>query len=255
MKQVGLQTYSLRGIMKGDVDDALKHMAAMGFHEVELHDLYGLAPDVMLAKLAQHKLHARGFMATFERLESDMAGAIADAVALRVDYFVCPWIPHGEVFDHQDMERALGLFAKVAEALAPSGIRFAYHMHGYEFAPSPTGELFADQMLKRSAGAYDFEMDVYWFVFAGADPVAYLKRYPGRFPLLHLKDLRKGVATGPTNGKGNVEDNVPLGEGQANIAAVVAAARTQGARWFFLEDESSRALEQLPESLAFLRGL
>jgi sugar phosphate isomerase/epimerase len=82
-----------------------------------------------------------------------------------------------------------------------------------------------------------------------------LKKYPGRFTLLHLKDLRKGVATGPTNGKGNVEDNVPLGEGQANVAAVVAAARVHGARWFFLEDESSRALEQLPESLAFLRGL
>ena len=254
MKQVGLATYSLRGMMKSDLDGALKHMAAMGFHELEVHDLYGLTPEVFLAKLAKHDLHARSLMVPFERLETDMANAISEAVAMRVDYVACPWIPHGEVFDHQDMERAVVLFAKVAEALVPSGIRFVYHLHGYEFAPSPTGELFADYMIKRAANAYDFEMDVYWFVFAGADPVAYLKKYPGRFPLLHLKDLRKGVATGPTNGKGNAEDNVPLGEGQANVAQVVAAARTLGARWFFLEDESSRALEQLPESLAYLRG-
>ncbi len=167
-----------------------------------------------------------------------------------------PWIPDEDGFDTDDMNRALTVFNRAGSALKAVGVRFAYHMHGYEFQAGPTGKFYFDQMVEQTTpGEVDFEMDVYWVVSPGADPVAYLKRYPGRFPLLHLKDLRKGVPTGAATGKGNVEDNVVLGTGQMDFPGIIAAARAQSAQWFFIEDESSRAMEAVPGSVAYLKTL
>jgi sugar phosphate isomerase/epimerase len=98
-------------------------------------------------------------------------------------------------------------------------------------------------------------MDVLWVVFPGQDPVQWLKRYPGRWALMHLKDLRKGVRTGELTGKTDVTNDVPLGTGQMNWPAILKAAQESGVKYYFIEDESPTVVEQIPQSLNYLQSL
>jgi sugar phosphate isomerase/epimerase len=100
----------------------------------------------------------------------------------------------------------------------------------------------------------NFEIDVFWVKHPGQDPVALLQKYPDRFLLLHLKDRKPGTE-GNQNGKADDDSNVVLGQGDVNIAAVMKEAKKIGIKHYFIEDESSISTEQIPKSLAYLRGL
>jgi sugar phosphate isomerase/epimerase len=97
-------------------------------------------------------------------------------------------------------------------------------------------------------------MDVYWISHPGQDPVKLLQKYPGRFLLMHLKDRKPGTP-GNMLGRADVETNVVLGTGDIGIEAIVKAGRKAGVKYYFIEDESSRSMEQVPESLAFLKKI
>jgi sugar phosphate isomerase/epimerase len=97
-------------------------------------------------------------------------------------------------------------------------------------------------------------MDVFWVKHPGQDPVSLLKKYPNRFPLMHLKDRKPGTE-GNQFGSADVETNVVLGTGDVGIAAIMKVAKQYGVKHFFIEDESSRAVEQIPQSLKFLKSL
>ncbi len=97
-----------------------------------------------------------------------------------------------------------------------------------------------------------FEMDVFWVKQAGQDPLALLKKYPNRFVLMHVKDRKKGTKN-TDNGKADVESNVVLGTGDVGIVEVVREARKLGIQYLFIEDESSKAEEQVLKSIRFLR--
>ena len=84
--------------------------------------------------------------------------------------------------------------------------------------------------------------------------MAYLKKYPRRFPLMHLKDRKPGSPYS-YNGEADEETNVVLGKGDVGITAIMSVARQYGVKEYFIEDESSRCMTQVPESLAFLRSL
>jgi len=100
----------------------------------------------------------------------------------------------------------------------------------------------------------NFEMDVFWVKHPGQDPVALLKKYPNRFLLMHLKDRKPGTK-GNQNGNADDETNVVLGTGDVGIAEIMKEAKKIGVKHFFIEDESSHPLEQIPLSLAYLKGL
>ena len=97
-------------------------------------------------------------------------------------------------------------------------------------------------------------MDVLWVVFPGQDPAKLLEKYGPRWKLMHLKDLKKGVATGSLSGKTDVENDVPLGSGQMNWASIFGTAQKVGVQHYFIEDESSTSIKQIPESVAFLKS-
>jgi sugar phosphate isomerase/epimerase len=97
------------------------------------------------------------------------------------------------------------------------------------------------------------QMDVLWIVFPGQDPAKLLEKYSGRWKLMHMKDLKKGVATGSLSGKTDVANDVVLGTGQMDWKAIFAAARQHGVKHYFIEDESPTSVDQIPASLAFLR--
>jgi sugar phosphate isomerase/epimerase len=100
----------------------------------------------------------------------------------------------------------------------------------------------------------NFEMDVFWVKQPGHDPVALLKKYPTRFLMLHLKDREPGTPDSQ-NGHADVESNVVLGSGDVGIAAVMEQAKLNGVKHYFIEDESSRSVQQIPKSLEYLKSL
>jgi sugar phosphate isomerase/epimerase len=141
---------------------------------------------------------------------------------------------------------------QAGKLLKENGITPQYHAHGYEFLPHGSGTLL-DYMLENVEHAA-FQMDVFWMKHGGMDPTKLLQKYPGRFLSLHLKDRKKDTKNS-TDGGADVETNVVLGTGDVSIASVVAEAKKQGICYFFLEDESSRVISQVPESIKYLNKL
>jgi len=167
---------------------------------------------------------------------------------------MCAWVPHEKAFSMDDAKKAVEVFNKAGKILHDNGLIFCYHAHGYEFGPDGKENLF-DYMMQHMNPAYaNFEMDVFWMKHPGQDPVALLKKYPGRFKLMHLKDRQKGTPDG-YEGKAPDETNVVLGAGDVGIGAIMKEAKKQGIKYYFIEDESPRSMEQVPLSLAYLKGL
>ena len=96
---------------------------------------------------------------------------------------------------------------------------------------------------------------IFWVVYAYQNPVKLLHRYPGRFPLMHVKDIRKGIALGGSPGDVLEEDSVPLGKGIVDIPATLRAAKETGVRHYYIEDEAVDADKQIPESLRYLNSV
>ncbi len=254
---VGLQLYSVREQLKQDLPGTLAQVRKLGFRDVEIYDLHGQTAAEFAKTLAKAGLRARSMHQSYGRFKDDLPGLVADAKALGVTYAGCAWIPHKDAFDAEEARAAIEVFNKAGQALKEAGVQFFYHLHGYEFAKGADGKTLFDEMLaKTDPAAVAFELDVFWAFHGGADPVALLRAHPGRFPLTHLKDMRKGEPVGLTTGKADKEADVTLGTGQIDIAAIVAETNKSGkVAWHFLEDESKAVLEQLPGSLAYLKGL
>ena len=253
-KPVGLQLYSLRQHLPKDVPGTLAKIRAMGFEEVEGGDTYGMSVEAFKAAVTAAGLKQVSEHHGYEQWRDDAAGTLKIARTMGATYAGCAWIPHKETFTREDCLRAAADFNKWGKAAKDAGIRFFYHVHGYEFAPSPEGTLL-DLLFKETDPALvAVEADVFWVKRGGGDPVALFERYPGRIPLSHLKDMQKGLGTSP-DGKAPDDTCVPLGQGQIDWKAVIAAATKAGIERHFIEDEHPNALTQIPESLKYLATL
>ncbi|PKA99783.1 sugar phosphate isomerase/epimerase [Flavobacteriaceae bacterium MAR_2009_75] len=252
-QEVGLQLYSLRNEFKEDVPGTLKIINGWGITKIEGGGTYGLSMDEFKNLLKENDLDVVSVGAGFEDLENDVQKVIDNAKAFGAKYVMCAWVPHDDnKWDLEETQHATKVFNTSGKELKKHGITLAYHAHGYEFRPYKDGTLF-DYMAK-NAKHFTFELDVYWAHHGGADPLALMKKYPKKFTLMHLKDMQNGVE-GNNTGHEDVETNVVLGQGQVDIAGTVAEAKKLGIEYMFIEDESSRVVEQVPESLEYLKSL
>ncbi len=252
-QEFGLQLYSLRNQFSEDVEGSLAQIRDWGITYIEGGGTYGMPQEEFMQLLDKYGLKVASIGASFEELEKDPASLVEKARSFGASYVMCAWIPHqGDAFGLEDTEKAIAVFNRAGRILEDAGLKLAYHAHGYEFRPYGDGTLF--DLMARQAEHFDFEMDIYWVKHGGADPMELLNRYPDKFVLMHLKDLEKGV-TGNTSGHEDVETNVVLGTGQIDVAGLVRRGAELGIQYMFIEDESSSVLEQVPESLEFLRGL
>jgi sugar phosphate isomerase/epimerase len=255
----GLQLYSLRETFKTDPVAALDRAKAFGFKTAELYSSLPLPPEQLQPMLAERGIVAIAGHFSYDDLKKDPSKAVQAAQMLGLKYAGVAWIPH-EVgnFGTADVQRAATDFHAFGEAFKAAGIQFFYHVHGYEFRPIAEGatETFFDQLAAATKPELvAFEMDVFWVVQPGADPVKLLERYPGRWHLMHLKDIRKGARTGVFTGKAPLTDDVALGTGMVDWPAVLRAAAKSGVKHYFIEDESPTVLEQIPVSLKYLESL
>jgi sugar phosphate isomerase/epimerase len=250
---VGLQLYSLRTQFQAEgVPKTLDRVKDLGFKYVELAGTYNLAPDKFKAMLDERGLTPIAGHFKFDDLKSDPDAIAAEAKALGLAYAGTAWVKGKDAFDEKYCREVAAAFNKAGKALAEKGVKFYYHIHGYEFVPFGDGTLF-DLLVKETDPQYvAFEMDILWVVYPGQDPAKLLAKYPERFCFTHLKDLRKGVKTGALTGNTDVSNDVTLGTGQVDYPAVFAAAAKTAVKYHFIEDESPTVITQLPQSLKFL---
>lgn len=254
-QEIGLQLYSLREQFKTDVPGTLALVNKMGITEIEGGDTYGLEEAEFKALLKKYKLKTISTGVDFGQLSGDLQPIIDKARSYGARYVVTFWIPHaGDNFTLEDVKKAAELFNEAGKVFADNGLSFCYHPHGYEFRPYQKGTLF-DYLVENTDPRYvNFEMDVFWVKHPGQDPVSLLNKYPGRFKLMHLKDRAIGTE-GNQFGRADVEANVVLGTGDVGISDIMRVARKVGVEHFFIEDESSRSVQQIPKSLKFLSSI
>ena len=250
-QEIALQLYSLRNEMKEDPVKYHKIIADWGISALEGGGTYGMSDSEYAKLLADNNLRVVGVSADYNQLTKTLQPIIDEAKKYGAKYATCYWIPHAEgAISMDEIKVATALFNSVGEQLQKEGITFTYHPHGYEFAKEGKGVVM-DYMLK-NAEHFAFNMDVFWVAMGGGDPVKIMKKYKGKFPQLHLKDRKIGTPGSP-DGRGDVETNVVLGTGDIDIAGLIKQAKKQGTKYLVIEDESSRSVEQIPQSVAFIK--
>ena len=251
----GLQLYSLRDQMAKDPEGTLAEIHAWGIKYIELAGTYGIPPEKFEALLSAHELDAVSGHFSYEDWSKNPEAILRQALDLNLVEVGCAWIPHSGAFDEATCRKAAEVFNRAGELAAQHHMHFFYHTHGYEFQQFGTDTLF-DLLVRETNPEYvKFEMDVFWIVHAGQDPVALLKKYPKRWELMHLKDMRKGTPVGRLTGSSDVNNDVALGTGIIDLPPILEEARKVGVQWYFIEDESPKSEEQIPQSLIYLRDL
>ena len=254
-QEIGLQLYSFRKQIPSDIPGTFQKIRSMGIHELEGGDTYGMSMEAYKKILADNRMKMVSIGAEYNLLQTNIDSVVHEAKAFGASYVVCFWIPHtGTSLTAEEAKKAAAVFNAAGKIFKDNSLKFCYHPHGYEFAPYADGNVFDLLAKELDPARVNFEMDVFWVKQAGLDPVGLLKRYPGRFLLMHLKDRRPGTPDSQ-DGKADEESNVVLGQGDVGIPAIMAIARKSGVKHFFIEDESSRPLEQVPASLTFLRQI
>jgi sugar phosphate isomerase/epimerase len=249
---IGLQLYSLRAQFGKNVPATLDEVKNMGFKYAELAGTYKVPPKEFREQLLARGIEPISGHFGFELFRDHLDDVVRDSEALGLKYVGCAWVPHPTGFDEKTCREAIDVFNHAGEVLAQHGMKFFYHVHGYEFAPYGNGTFFDLIMAETNPKFVHYQMDIFWIVFPGRDPVKLLEQYPHRWELMHLKDMRKGLATGSLTGNTDVKNDVAIGAGQIDIPAVLKAAKKAGVKWYFIEDESPTSEQQIPESLHYL---
>jgi sugar phosphate isomerase/epimerase len=252
---IGAQAYTFRRSFPINAIATLDSIQMMGITEIEGGAPKGMSPEQFRKLCADRGISIPSTGAGYEQLVKDPMEIVKTAKILGATYVMCAWIPHkGNTFTLEDAKKAVEVFNSAGKILKENGITFCYHDHGYEFQPYEDGTLF-DYLIKNTNPAYvSFEMDVLWTLHGGGDPVSLLKKYKGRWKLMHLKDLKKGVV-GDLSGHTPAENDVVLGTGQADFRGILKIAKKAGVTHCFIEDESNMEMVNVPKSIAYLKGL
>jgi sugar phosphate isomerase/epimerase len=254
-EHVGLQLYSLRAQLATNVAGTLDEIKGWGITNVELAGTYGLTPEEFKADLDARGLNAFSGHFPYDRFRDDPEGIARDAKILGLKYVGCAWITHTDPFDEKTCRDAIAVFNHAGEVLAQHGLTFFYHVHGYEFQPYQDGTLLDLLVTGTDPKFVNFQMDVFWIVHPGQDPVKLLEKYPSRWQLMHLKGMRDSTPTGLLTGHSAVTNDVAVGTGKIDYVPVLQAAKKIGIKWYIIEDESPSSEQQIPQSYNYLETL
>jgi sugar phosphate isomerase/epimerase len=240
---VGVQLYTVRDQMKKDVASTLARVARTGYKEVEFAGYFGHSPKAIRRALTQDGLTAPSAHVGFPVLGASWDKIIADALVVGHQYLVCPWIDQ-KLRTVDGYKSAAELFNKAGEQAKKAGLKFGYHNHDFEFPPID-GQIPYDLLLANTdPSLVTMEMDVYWIRNGGKDPLDYFARYPGRFQMLHIKDMDSA-------GK-----MVAVGKGVIDWKAVLGKRALAGTKHIFVEhDQPTDAFASIRDSYRYLRAL
>jgi sugar phosphate isomerase/epimerase len=243
MLPIALQLYTVREESQKDFIGTLEKVAEMGYEGVEFAGYGGLKASELKKVLDRTGLKAAGSHVGIELLKKDLNGVLEYSLEIGNKYIVCPGVPYKSKEDYIEMAK---FFNEVGERCKEKGLIFCYHNHAHEFEIYD-GEYGLDILFKNTdKESVKAEIDVYWVKYAGVDPLEYLKKFSGRLPLIHLKDM-----------DGKDRSNTEIGNGIIDFKKIVKVAEENGVEWLIVEqDECKRSpLESAKISLENLRRI
>lgn len=247
IKNVGIQLYSVRKEMLADPVGTLKALAKIGYKELESArsekgNYYGLQPKEIKKIAADLGMSVRS---GHVHIDKDFQRSIDYAAEAGQSYLVCSSLPsNGQTVDNY--KKVAETFTKAAEDCKKSKIIFGYHNHEYEFEKE-NGQVLYDVLLDNTdPKLVTMELDLGWVIISGHDPLAYFNKYPGRFPLWHLKDM-----------DGTKKESTEFGKGEVKILEMLRNADKSGVKHIFVEQEeyASTALESMKYDFDYLMKL
>jgi len=246
LKKVGLQLYTVRDLMKADLPGTLRKVAQIGYKEVEFAGYFGRSPAQIRALLKQNGLTSPSSHIGLDILEKDPVKAFADAKAIGHQWATVPYIPEERRKTVDDWNRIIDLLNRLGPQAKAAGLRLAYHNHDFEIRPV-NGVRPLDMMLDRTdPSLVDFEMDLYWVVFGGGDPIDFFNRHPKRFAMVHVKD-----SAGPPDNK-----MVDVGKGTIDFPKIFAQSDKAGIKHYFVEhDQPADPIATIRNSYQYLHAV
>ncbi len=236
----GLALYTVRDAMTKEARATLEKVAQAGYVNIESAGynngkFYNLSPAEFKALLDEMKLtpiSAHQGSVNFDNVDQQ----IADLKAVGFKYFVIPVPPMGLFyFDNATKKMAMkggaknlaDILTKLGEKCKAAGLELLYHNHDFEFQKDADGNVVIDYLLENcDPKLVNFQMDLYWVTKAGADPVAYFKRYPGRFKIWHVKDMDE---------QGRF---APVGNGSIDFKRILANKKLSGMKYYYVEQDA-----------------
>lgn len=256
----GMVSFTFRNEFAKDVPGTLDMIKSLGVTNMEMSNLFGKTPAELRKFLDERGMRCTSYGVGYDPLMNKTDQIIQDAKTLGAEFVRLGSFPRKAPFDLAQAQKISGEFNTVGKKLREAGLTFVYHNHGFEFQPwkgagvAPDLTYYDYILQNTNPDDVSYEMDILWVFHPGQAPVELLKRYPNRFKLMHIKDLKKGVK-GDLSGGTPVENDVTLGTGQIDIPAVLKAAKKTSIKYFYLEDENPNARQQVPNSIAYLRSI
>lgn len=220
---VALQLWSLRSETPKDFIGVLKKVAAMGYEGVEFAGYGGLSAKELKKALDDLGLKVAGSHVGWGDLEKNLDGVLNYNLEIGNPYVVCPGAPGDRTSSANGWKSFAGSMSEIARKAGAMGLKVGYHNHSHEFH-TYDGKYALDIFFENADGVIA-EIDLGWVMNAGVDPIAYMKKYVGRCPLVHIKDFVKGG--------GQTE----IGTGALPLEGIVAAAPEVGVKWHIIEIE------------------
>ena len=224
-EDVGIQLYSIKETMAKDVEKTLAQVAKIGYKKVELAGYYNMDAKKFKAALDKAGLKAPSTHIAKDRVEKEIDKVIEEAGILGHEYIIVPWM---EPKTADDYKAAAQVFNKAGEACKKAGFKFGYHNHAFEFDKFDGVTGYEILLNETDKSLVEFELDLFWVAKAKGDIIAMFEKYPGRFPMWHVKDMAKNLE----------ENNTEIGSGQLNWPKIFANAEKSGMKHFFVEQEN-----------------
>ncbi len=229
---IGIQLYTVRDQMKKDVAMTLQKISSIGYKEVEFAGYFGQTPKQIKNYLTDFGLTSPSTHIEIQLIRDYGDQVIESAKAIGHQYIVMAWLDPSERKSIDQYYAHADLFSEFGEKCKVAGLNFAYHNHDFEFQMLD-GEIPMDILLERvDPNFVNFELDLYWISKAKVDPVQFIHKNPGRFPLWHVKDMA------PSS---NMTD---VGAGIIDFSAIFAINKIAGLKHYFIErDDPSDSFE------------
>lgn len=267
-ERIGVQLYTVREAIAKDLAGSLARVAAAGYKEVELagfsfdnHEVryFGKTPQELRALLDHHGLVATSTHVNYASLAAgNFPKVLAASKVLGHQYIINPWVEEEIRKQPDGWKHVAETFNRVGEESKKAGFQFGYHNHWFEFLPA-NGTMPYDLLLKEcDPNLVKMEMDLCWITAAGADPVKYFNEHPGRFPLVHVKDLKNipKITTGGSQNFGDTVDLTEVGSGIINWKRLFAQSEKAGIQLYIVEhDHPKAAFESIKTSYDYLSKL
>ncbi len=248
---IAAQMYTLREFLKtpADIAKTLAKVKAIGYEAVQISGFGPCAPSEIAKMLEGEGLICASSHTSLQRLEEELDGFIEEHHLWGCGHTAVAYMP--EEFHNPDGILAFSAqMDEIGKALADAGIVLAYHNHNFEFAKAD-GKTWLEILYENTNPQYvKVEIDTYWVQAGGGDPAEWIRKYAGRLPLLHVKDM--------IIGSDNQQRFAEIGEGNLNWLAILAAAKDAGVKWYCVEQDDCYGrdpFESLKISLDNLRGM